>query len=350
MYYVCNTKVKAIDMKYYPIVIPTMNRVSHLQRLLESLQKNKLAQYTEVYISVDYPPFEKYFSGYHEMCAFLKEEICGFGGVHVFYQEKNLGPSANAEFLFNVVKQKYDAYIYSEDDNIFSPNFLEYMDVCLEKYRSDESVVAVSGYLWPIEVEQTNSIKGCDSLFSAWGYGTWFNKEKELLKGLSFDSFERMLHNSRIVYKLKSENPFIFSELIKGYFEYSGCLVKNGDLRPIDLAYSVLMFWDNKRTIYPSCSKVRNGGNDGSGVNCVNLANDKSGKTNRDFDYSLQLIDESNSFDFKDSDFSNIEMIDSKLKKFMDVPKKELMKCDCLYVFYRIFGRDKCVALIHKMK
>ena len=47
-----------------PVLIPTCNRIHHLKRCVESIARNKLAKETELYISVDYPPSEKYQDGY----------------------------------------------------------------------------------------------------------------------------------------------------------------------------------------------------------------------------------------------------------------------------------------------
>ncbi len=52
---------------YAPVAIPTLNRIDHLKRCISSLAKNEYAKYTNIYISVDYPPNEKYLDGYNEI-------------------------------------------------------------------------------------------------------------------------------------------------------------------------------------------------------------------------------------------------------------------------------------------
>lgn len=42
-------------------------------------------------------------------------------------------------------------YIYTEDDNVFSKNFLCYMNLCLEKYKEDDKILTVSGYSYLAE-------------------------------------------------------------------------------------------------------------------------------------------------------------------------------------------------------
>ena len=120
--------------KYAPVLITTLNRHEHLKNCIESLQNNTLANKTDIFISVDYPPSEKYVEGYKRICEYFHStKIDGFNSVHVFFQEKNLGPNDNYYFLENIIKTEYEFYIFSEDDNIFSKNFLEYMNFYLEK-------------------------------------------------------------------------------------------------------------------------------------------------------------------------------------------------------------------------
>lgn len=49
---------------YAPVLIPTLCRSEHFIRCIESLKRNTWAQYTDVFIGLDYPPSEKYFDGY----------------------------------------------------------------------------------------------------------------------------------------------------------------------------------------------------------------------------------------------------------------------------------------------
>ncbi|MGN0156494.1 MAG: hypothetical protein ACI39N_04545, partial [Lachnospiraceae bacterium] len=98
-------------MIYAPIIITTLNRYEHLVRCVESLKKNPLAIETELYISLHYPPSEKYRDGYHKIKEWLEQLEGGFKYIHKFYQTKNLGAAENARFLPKEVYQKYDRLI-----------------------------------------------------------------------------------------------------------------------------------------------------------------------------------------------------------------------------------------------
>ena len=68
-------------MKYAPIIIPTCNRIIHLKRLIESLNNNNWAKYTDLYISVDFPPNEGFAVGHEEVVGLLSgvfnDSACG---------------------------------------------------------------------------------------------------------------------------------------------------------------------------------------------------------------------------------------------------------------------------------
>lgn len=55
-------------MIYAPVVKVTLNQHEYLKCALESLKKNAWAKYTDVYIAIDYPPNDKYRSGYEKVC------------------------------------------------------------------------------------------------------------------------------------------------------------------------------------------------------------------------------------------------------------------------------------------
>lgn len=74
-----------------PICIPTCNRYEHLKRCVESLSKCTLASETDLIISVDYPPSDKYVDGNEKIKKWLERGIEGFKSVQIFFQEKNLG-------------------------------------------------------------------------------------------------------------------------------------------------------------------------------------------------------------------------------------------------------------------
>ena len=123
-------------MEYVPVVIPTLNRYDHLKRCVESLKNNQESKYTDLYISVDFPPADKYKEGYETIKEYVKT-ITGFNNVHLYYQKENLGPGFNRLFLMDEARKEHNTYVFTDDDNEFSPNALAYMNWALETFKND---------------------------------------------------------------------------------------------------------------------------------------------------------------------------------------------------------------------
>ena len=161
-------------MIYAPVIIPTLCRYKHFKECLESLSKCKWAEETEVFVGLDYPAKESHRPGYEKIKSYLKEVgDMTFKKIHVFEREVNYGGGKNSKELKKAALERFDTYIYSEDDNVFAPNFLEYMDTCLEKYKDDSNVIAVCGYSYPVDwdVSDGSTVLKQQVNVSMWGTG-----------------------------------------------------------------------------------------------------------------------------------------------------------------------------------
>ena len=336
-----------------PIIIPTLNRYEHLKMCIESLLQNDLARKSDIFISVDYPPSEKYIEGHNRIVEYLNGGLIGFRKTHVFYQDHNIGPHENFLFLLNQISEDYSCFIFSEDDNVFSSDFLCFMNYCLNEYKDDDRIQAVDGYLWPISNTNTDGIIRINSLFNAWGYGGWIKKEYDLLKKIEKDRLADIWNNRKLMHGLKKYNPFIYSEFIKGYIGYSGCLLSNDNkIRAIDLSYSLIEFIEGTYTIFPIGSKVKNYGNDGSGANCDEIKFDKSiSVSNRNYDYSSQDIKAVSQADYRgEISEGQADSIYMELMNFLSVPKDEIIKSDIVYYVSLLIGIKRIRYLINRLK
>lgn len=235
-----------------PVIIPTLNRYEHFKRCVGSLAACTRSNETELIVGLDYPPTEKYQEGYMKIIDYL-DSVKSFLKITIIKHQHNLGAIGNIEYLIKYVTDRYDAYIFSEDDNEFSPNFLEYMNNGLEKYKHDMRVYSICGYNYPVNMEEyTKNIfafHGC----SAWGIGRWTHK----FPNITLSDIQKMAYNPINILKVLIKAPDIFITLImmlkrKEFF---------GDTSHV--FYSVI---NNKVSIFPTISKVRNWGHDGSGI------------------------------------------------------------------------------------
>ena len=170
-------------INFAPVVIPTLNRFEHFKRCLESLERCTGADKTDVYVGLDFPPSEKYVEGWKKIDAYLteKEKKHGFKNLYVRRRDHNCGvgnPNSNFGLLNKEIEQKCDCVISSEDDNEFSPNFLEYLNKALEKYKEEPRVRIICAYSPPEFYGVTQDNIFCSLDVPAYGVGRWFAKDK----------------------------------------------------------------------------------------------------------------------------------------------------------------------------
>lgn len=270
---------------YAPVLIPTLCRYEHFRRCLESLSSCSLAGRTEVYIGLDYPAKDIHWEGYRKIKTYL--ESCGnlgFKNLIVFVREKNygIGPTGNGRLLIDEVGKKYDRYIYSEDDNEFSPSFLVFQNLALEKYKDENRVTHICAYT-PAHLQGvTDASVFCTVDCPAYGVGHWNHKQKlfafwdykVILKTIRRRPFHSL--------KLAFDYPALMNQLVT--------MIKNkknyGDLR-----YASYNLFHNTFCICPSVSLSRNWGCDGTGEHSGVKTGVKDLKISSDIDFDLVDID-----------------------------------------------------------
>ena len=75
---------------YAPVIIPTLCRFEHFKRCVESLKRCTGAEYTDVYVGVDYPSQESHWEGYQKICNYVSE-VTGFRSFNVILRDRNFG-------------------------------------------------------------------------------------------------------------------------------------------------------------------------------------------------------------------------------------------------------------------
>ena len=300
------------NVTYAPIIIPTLCRYEHFKCCVESLSKNTHADKTELYIALDYPAKENHWEGYRKISAYI-ESIKGFKKVIIFKREKNYGAEKNSELLCEYVMSLYDTFIFTEDDNEFSPNFIDFINQGLSLYKDNDKVLAVCGYTKIHE----NIVDGIffSSHYSAWGTGFWTKKYKKFEH-----EAKNNIHYKRdlVMHKIYAinmcfKNPFMFNAVLN-------MIIRNkdyGDAYFLSYTYSHNLF-----NLFPMISKVRNHGNDGSGENCKNLKNDK---------YQFQQIDNNDTFMMNYVEVEKNKMIEKRMSK---IYKKNILYS--VYVFIKL--------------
>ena len=313
---------------YAPVIIPTLNRYPHFKRCLESLELCTGAEYTEVYVGLDYPPSEKYIVGWKKIDDYLKEKEKNnkFKRLMVFRRTHNCGvgvKGSNGSMLVEEMSRTYDRYIFSEDDNEFSPNFLEYMNKGLCKFKDNPNIYAICGYNYPVNMSIYEQDYYFSHEFAAWGYGCWFKKQKEVFDIIQSPDYIIQLYRRyslRCYFKNNLKLMSLATRLGDGFL---------GDVYLTSYLHSRNMF-----TVFPKISKVRNWGHDGSGVNC--------GKIGNKFEelYTKQEIDKETEFDFSsDLTICIDKYTNKKVQTFMKPPFKMIIRRMLSFVLVRLYAK-----------
>lgn len=279
-------------MKYAPVIIPTLCRYEHFKKCIESLSRCTWAEKTEVYVGLDYPVKESHWGGYNQIKNYLSS--CGnlnFKKLHIVERTYNYGIGLNGNFsdLRKSVFQYHDRVICTEDDNVFSPNFLAYMNKGLELYENDDEVIAICGYSHPygFKFEGNNHFKH-NTDFSAWGYGIWKHKYNDAVDWICKSNNYRLLSPKYII-KFKSHGL----NRLRDYFKYVNIISVEWIT---DTLLSVYMIINNKYVIMPQETKVRNEGWDPWGESF------KNGMSKRNEELAVvhksQKVDSESDFDF----------------------------------------------------
>ena len=312
-------------MLYAPVIIPTLCRSEHFIRCVESLKKNSWAQYTDIIVGLDYPLSEKHMNGWKKIMEYLSDNsFAEFNNFVVFKRDSNLGAGKNSYELRRYVQEHYDRYIYTDDDCEFSPNFLEYMDKCLDYFEDNPNIVAINGYSYPVKwiTKDGSTCFIQDFNVATWGLGYWVKKIKPMEE---YVKSGKMLRDAPIVITKEKYKKMIDSTFLE-YFEGALRLFNKKSFmkKMTDCAMTAYLACANKYAISPIVSKVRNLGFDGSGIYCI--LTDGDGNSARNMNYAQQIIDTSRSFDIILNDETLLDKNRELMNKF-DYISSDEMRC-----------------------
>lgn len=240
-----------------PIIVFAFNRLDTLKNTIQSLLQNEEAKDSDLYIFVDGARTNKLGESekVHAVQMYAKS-IQGFKSIHYSFSEKNKGLGDSIIQGVSQVINKYGKAIVLEDDLVFSANFLAYMNQGLDKYRDKKQVFSICGYSNKVKIPKGYKY---DTYFctrsSSWGWGTWADR-----------------WNS-VDWDLKDWNKY--SKLGKAFNKWGGsdCFrmlrsVKEGWGNSWAIRFGFSQFLQNKLSLFPTISKVKNDGFDGKGTNC----------------------------------------------------------------------------------
>ncbi len=250
------------EEEYAPIVIFTYNRCEHTKKCIESLQKNKLAKYSDLYIFSDGAKNNEQIENVAEVRKYIDSiDKNNFKSITIFKSEKNKGLANSIISGVTEIINKYGKIIVIEDDLIVSPVFLNYMNDALTFYESDSQIWSISGFNIPIDIPKNYkkevyiSYRAC-----SWGWATW----KDRWNTIDWEISD---------YKEFSNNYLKRKKFNRGGRDLSRMLDNqmNKKINSWAIRWCYNQNSQNRYTVYPCISYVKNCGNDGTGTNCGNI-------------------------------------------------------------------------------
>ncbi|MAZ44465.1 MAG: glycosyl transferase [Legionellales bacterium] len=239
-------------MPLAPVALFVYKRLSHTKRTIEALLQNAEASQTQLVVYSDGPKTSLDSEVIEQLRQYIRS-ISGFSSVQLIEREQNLGLSQSIIQGVSQLTEQFGSVIVLEDDLVVSPYFLKYMNDALVMYENNPKVISIHGYVYPIEgLPETYFLKGAD----CWGWATW-------RRGWAlFESDGQMLLNRLLASQKNREFDF------NGQSAYTQMLRDqvDGKIDSWAIRWYASAFLQNRFTLYPGRSLVRNIGQDGSGT------------------------------------------------------------------------------------
>jgi len=198
-----------------PIVIFTYTRLETLKKTIESLKKNKMAKFSEIYIFSDCHKNKIDQPLVNSVRKYLKS-IKGYKKINLISRKENYGLARNIINGVSSVIKKKKKVIVLEDDIIVSPNFLEYMNDSLIRYQNNKKIWHINSWNYEIRDHNVEYNAFFTRHMNCWGWATWEDRWKY---------FEKK--PDKILKKFNKEKIFRFN--IENNLNYYSQLKRNKD-------------------------------------------------------------------------------------------------------------------------
>jgi hypothetical protein len=287
-------------------------RPDHTERVLEGLRQNDL---DELYVFADGPKPDDDV-GQIQRVRELVDDI-DWCRTHVFEREENWGLAESTISGVDRVFEDNDRIIVLEDDDVPNPNFISYMDRCLDAYADNPRVMNVTGYSPPIEIPDSYPY---DVYFTyrdcSWSWGTWQE---------AWEKYERW--PTEIVEQLEKHESVVEERLRKAGDDLFWILnaALDDEVDSWSIWWAIALIRHGGLSVNPIEPYVKNIGHDGTGTH--------SNATDR-YEVSLQPAKPGQSLQLPETPFVH-ETINARFNDVKTRDGIEQMK----YLFGRLVNR-----------
>jgi len=236
-----------------PIALFVYNRPQHTERTVKFLLQNELASESRLFIFSDGPKTAADEEKVEEVRSFI-QKIDGFKSVKITERKANMGLANSVIDGVTTLTKAYGQIIVFEDDLISSPYTLTYFNEALNRYRTEEKVMHIGAYMYPLTDQNLP-----ESFFyraaTSWGWATWER---------AWTHFEPSI--DILMKQFDSQKKAAFSIEHNMNFWRQMLAFKNGRNNSWAIRWYASIFLKGGLTLNPSHSLVNNIGHDGTGV------------------------------------------------------------------------------------
>lgn len=237
-----------------PIALFVYNRPDHTRQTIEALQQNVLALDSNLFIYSDAPKNPTAAAQVEEVRRFVKG-LSGFRSVTVVEREKNWGVDPSIIDGVTVLCEKYGHVIVLEDDLVTSPWFLTFMNESLSRYRDDERVMQVGGFMFPLDGVDESKASFLPYV-TCWGWATWKRAWDQFDATAAGYAFLKADESRRRAFDLNG--AYFYFDLLQSYID--------GKTDAWDIRWYLSVFLKDGLALFPNKTLVRNIGFDGTGT------------------------------------------------------------------------------------
>lgn len=271
-----------------PVILFTYKRIDSLKKSLASLAACSLAKESDLIVFSDAPKSDADSEKVNSVRQYLRS-VTQFKSVKVVARQTNMGVDYN---IINGIKEaaaSFDKFIILEDDLVFSPNFLVFMNQALNKYEAYPDVLSVSGFSFVSKIPKNYAY---DTYFTnrswSWGWGTWATKIKQA--DWEVKDFHSFITDKKEQSAFNNNGGSDLTKMLRETME--------GKIRAWDIRLFYYQFKNKLVTLYPVSSKV------------VNIGFTPEGHNTFGYNRYKTVLDESNKQDFF---FPDNSIIDERL-------------------------------------
>ncbi len=234
------------------IAVFAYRRPGHTRRMLRSLLANPLAARSPITVFCDGARGERDAADVAATRAAVREMAPA--NARIVERGANLGLAGSVIAGVTELVEQHGEAIVLEDDLELAPIALDYFNGALARYRDEERVMHVSGYMFPVQAELPETFFYREA--TCWGWATWarawrnFEPDARRVRQFVLDCGARRAFDA--------EDSFPFFDMLEAQIA--------GRVDSWAIRWYGSLWLHDGLALHPGRALVRNTGHDGSGV------------------------------------------------------------------------------------